>query len=85
MAASSDLRRCATITSRSKPSATPEHSGNPAASAASSRSSSGRSGCPRLLRVAFITTLVSGLLFAGLWAAIRYGLLDLEALIGRTP
>ena len=39
---------------------------------------------PRLLRVVLITTFVSGLLFAGLWAAVRYGLIDLAALIGRT-
>jgi predicted secreted protein len=39
---------------------------------------------PRLLRVVLLTTLISGLLFAGLWAAVRYGVLDLGALIGRT-
>jgi predicted secreted protein len=39
---------------------------------------------PRLVRVVLITTLVSALLFAGVWAAVRYGLLDLEKLIGRT-
>ena len=39
---------------------------------------------PRLLRVVLVTTLVSGLLFAGLWATVRYGLIDLGALIGRT-
>jgi predicted secreted protein len=38
---------------------------------------------PRLMRVVLITTLVSGLLFAGFWAAVRYRLIDLEALIGR--
>ena len=38
---------------------------------------------PRLLRVVLVTTFVSGLLFAGLWTAVRYGLIDLEALIGR--
>lgn len=39
---------------------------------------------PRLLRVVLITTLVSALLFAACWAAVRYGLVDLAALIGRT-
>ena len=39
---------------------------------------------PRLLRVVLITTLISGLLFAACWAAVRYGLIDLQALIGRT-
>jgi predicted secreted protein len=39
---------------------------------------------PRLLRVVLITTLISGLLFAACWAAVRYGLVDLAALIGRT-
>ena len=39
---------------------------------------------PRLLRVVLITTLISALLFAGCWAAVRYGLVDLAALIGRT-
>jgi predicted secreted protein len=38
---------------------------------------------PRLLRIVLLTTLVSTLIFAGVWAAVRYGLLDLEALIGR--
>ncbi len=38
---------------------------------------------PRLLRVVLLTTLISALLFAGFWAAVRYGLLDLEALLGR--
>jgi predicted secreted protein len=39
---------------------------------------------PRLLRVILLTTLISALLFAGCWAAVRYGLVDLAALIGRT-
>jgi predicted secreted protein len=39
---------------------------------------------PRLLRVVLLTTLISALLFAGCWAAVRYGLVDLAALIGRT-
>jgi predicted secreted protein len=38
---------------------------------------------PRLLRIVALTTLISALIFAGFWTAVRYGLLDLEALIGR--
>jgi predicted secreted protein len=38
---------------------------------------------PRLVRVALITTLVSGLLFGGAWTAVWYGLVDLAALLGR--
>jgi predicted secreted protein len=38
---------------------------------------------PRLLRVVLFTTLVSCLVFAGLWVAIKYGLIDLEQLLGR--
>jgi predicted secreted protein len=38
---------------------------------------------PRLLRVALITTVVSSLLFASVWAAVRYGLVDLRAILGR--
>jgi predicted secreted protein len=38
---------------------------------------------PRLMRVALITTLVSTLLFAAAWAAVKYGLVDLARLIGR--
>ena len=38
---------------------------------------------PRLVRVALITTLVSALVFAGLWAAVRYGAIDLGVLLGR--
>lgn len=38
---------------------------------------------PRLLRVVLITTVVSALVFAGLWAAVRYGLVDLGAILGR--
>ena len=38
---------------------------------------------PRLVRVVLITTLVSGLLFGGAWAAVQYGLIDLAALLGR--
>ena len=40
---------------------------------------------PRLVRIVLLTTLVSGVVFAGLWAAIRYNLLSLETLIGRRP
>jgi predicted secreted protein len=39
---------------------------------------------PRLIRVALLTTLVSAVVFAGLWASVRYGLLDLERWLGRT-
>jgi len=38
---------------------------------------------PRLVRVALLTTLVSALLFAGLWAAVRYNVIDLGVLLGR--
>jgi predicted secreted protein len=38
---------------------------------------------PRLVRVALITTLVSALVFAGLWAAVHYGAIDLGVLLGR--
>jgi predicted secreted protein len=38
---------------------------------------------PRLLRVVFMTTLISAALFGGVWAAVKYGLVDLGALIGR--
>jgi predicted secreted protein len=40
---------------------------------------------PRLLRVVVLTTLISAALYAVLWAALRIGVLDLEALIGRNP
>jgi predicted secreted protein len=40
---------------------------------------------PRLIRVVLLTTIVSGVVFAALWAAVRYGVLDLEGLIGRRP
>ena len=40
---------------------------------------------PRLVRIVLLTTLVSGIVFAGFWAAIRYNLLSLESLIGRRP
>ena len=38
---------------------------------------------PRLLRVVLLTTLISALVFAAAWAAVRYGLVDLAALLGR--
>ena len=38
---------------------------------------------PRLLRVVLLTTLVSSLVFVGMWAAIRYGVIDLERWLGR--
>ena len=38
---------------------------------------------PRLLRIVLLTTVVSALVFAVLWAAVRYGLVDLEKLLGR--
>jgi len=38
---------------------------------------------PRLVRVALVTTLISGLLFGSAWAAVRYGLVDLAVLLGR--
>jgi len=39
---------------------------------------------PRLARVVILTTLISALLFAGFWAAARYGLVDFAALLGRS-
>lgn len=38
---------------------------------------------PRLVRVIVLTTLVSALVFALLWAAVRYDVLSLERLLGR--
>ena len=40
---------------------------------------------PRLLRVVLLTTVISALVFAALWALIRYGIVDLTTLLGRTP
>lgn len=40
---------------------------------------------PRLWWIAGMTTLVTTVLFAGAWAAIHFGLLDLATLIGRVP
>jgi predicted secreted protein len=39
---------------------------------------------PRLIRVVLLTTLVSTLVFGALWAAVQYGVLDLQTLLGRT-
>ena len=39
---------------------------------------------PRLVRVVLLTTIVSGLVFAGLWAAVRYNVVDLELWLGRS-
>ena len=40
---------------------------------------------PRLLRVVFLTTVISALVFAGLWVLVKYGVIDLNALLGRPP
>ena len=40
---------------------------------------------PRLLRVVVLTTVISALVFAALWALIRYGIVDLNELLGRVP
>jgi predicted secreted protein len=40
---------------------------------------------PRLFRVAVITTLLSAALFASFWGAVRYGLVDLSVILGRSP
>lgn len=40
---------------------------------------------PRLLRVAFYTTLVSTIVFLGLWAVIRWQLFDLDAIYTSMP
>ena len=39
---------------------------------------------PRFARILLITTLVSAVVFAALWAAIRFSAIDLERLIGRS-
>ena len=39
---------------------------------------------PRLLRAMLLTTLVSSLVFGGLWLAVRFGLIDLRQLLGRS-
>ena len=38
---------------------------------------------PRLLRVVLLTTLVSAVVFIGLWLAVRFGLIDLQQWLGR--
>ena len=38
---------------------------------------------PRLLRVMLLTTFVSGLVFVGLWVAVKSGVIDLQQLLGR--
>ena len=38
---------------------------------------------PRLVRVVLLTTVVSARVFAALWAAVRWGIIDLERLLGR--
>ena len=38
---------------------------------------------PRLLRVVVLTTLISGAVFAALWGALRYGLVDPESWMAR--
>ena len=40
---------------------------------------------PRLIRVVLLTTVVSALVFGACWAAIRYGIVDLEQWLGRIP
>jgi predicted secreted protein len=40
---------------------------------------------PRLLRVVLVTTALSAVLFALFWASVRYGLVDLDAILGRSP
>jgi predicted secreted protein len=38
---------------------------------------------PRLLRVVLLTTVVSTLVFAGLWMAVKYDVVSLERILGR--
>jgi predicted secreted protein len=38
---------------------------------------------PRLVRVVLLTTLVSCLVFGGLWVGVKSGLVDLERWLGR--
>jgi predicted secreted protein len=38
---------------------------------------------PRLLRIVLLTTVVSALVFGGLWVAVRYDVLSVERLLGR--
>ena len=36
------------------------------------------------MRVVLLTTIVSALVFGACWAAVRYGVVDLERLLGRS-
>ncbi len=38
---------------------------------------------PRLVRVAVITTVISTVIFASVWGAVYYGILDLNGILGR--
>lgn len=40
---------------------------------------------PRLLRIVILTTVISALVFATLWALVGYGIVDLNLLLGRAP
>jgi predicted secreted protein len=40
---------------------------------------------PRLLRIVLLTTVISALVFGAMWAAVVYGVVDLEQLFGRSP
>jgi predicted secreted protein len=37
---------------------------------------------PRLLRIVLLTTVLSSAIFALIWAAFRFGLVDFDALMG---
>ena len=39
---------------------------------------------PQFLRIVLLTTLVSSLVFAGFWAAVRYNAIDLVQWLGRS-
>jgi predicted secreted protein len=38
---------------------------------------------PRLLRIVLLTTVVSTLVFAGLWMAVKFDVVNLERILGR--
>jgi predicted secreted protein len=38
---------------------------------------------PRLLRIALITTIVSTIIYGGIWGCIHYGVIDLGLIFGR--
>jgi predicted secreted protein len=40
---------------------------------------------PRLLRIVVLTTVISTLLFLVPWALARYGLVDVQTWVGRSP